>query len=276
MAALAAQEVTTAWRSSAGSPATSARPCSSSQAKKSGWSIRPVLRHLGVAGQQLARRQGAQHLGVGQHQARLVEGADQVLALGQVDGGLAADRGIHLGQQRGGDLHEADAAQQDGGGEAGDVADHPAAQRDDQVAALAALFDQRAAEPLQVREVLGALAGRQHDGLVRDALRGEPGGERRQVQAGDRAVAHHEDPRPPQQRRDVAAGLGQQALADPDVVAPAAEFDRERLAGGLGGGRCGAAHAARPCRRASSADRMRSTAASGGPSSDTTVRSASA
>ena len=79
-------------------------PCASSQAKNSASPRAPYLTTSRVAGQQLAARQGGQRAGVGQHQARLVEGADQVLALAGVDAGLAAHRGVDLGQQRGGDL----------------------------------------------------------------------------------------------------------------------------------------------------------------------------
>ena len=39
-----------------------------------------VFRHLGIAGAEVARRQRVEQRGVGQHQSRLVEGADQVLA----------------------------------------------------------------------------------------------------------------------------------------------------------------------------------------------------
>ena len=51
-----------------------------------------VLGDLGIARQQLAPGQGVERVGVGQHQPRLVEGADQVLAVAGVDAGLAADR----------------------------------------------------------------------------------------------------------------------------------------------------------------------------------------
>ena len=47
---------------------------------------------IGPAGLDLTRRQGGQHVDVGQHQPRLVESADQVLAARGVDGGLAAHR----------------------------------------------------------------------------------------------------------------------------------------------------------------------------------------
>ena len=65
-----------------------------------------------------------------------MEGADEVLALGRVDAGLAADGGVDLRQQRGRDLHEAHAATHDAGGEAGEIADHAAAERDHEIAAL--------------------------------------------------------------------------------------------------------------------------------------------
>ena len=38
-----------------------------------------------------------------------MEGTDHVLVLTEIHTGLAADGGIHLGQQRGGDLNKADA-----------------------------------------------------------------------------------------------------------------------------------------------------------------------
>ena len=94
------------------------------------------LGDLGVSGAQFARRQRAQRAGVGQHHARLVERADQVLAALRVDPGLAADRGIHLRQQRGRDLHERQAAQGRRRGEPRQIADHAAAQRDDRGAPL--------------------------------------------------------------------------------------------------------------------------------------------
>ena len=52
------------------------------------------------------------------------------LPCGEVDRGLAADRGIDHRQQGGGQLHEAHAAHPAGGREAGEVADHAAAERE--------------------------------------------------------------------------------------------------------------------------------------------------
>ena len=80
---------------------------------------------------------------------RLVEGADQILALRRVDAGLAADGGIDLRQQRGRHLHEIDAAAQDRGGKAGEIADHAAAERDDEIVALDLGRDQGLADLFQ-------------------------------------------------------------------------------------------------------------------------------
>ena len=90
----------------------------------------PVLGDFGIARAQFARRQRGQRVGIGQHDARLVEGAGQVLAGLQVHAGLAADAAVHLRQQRGGHLHEGHAAHRDRRGEAGEVAHHAAAERD--------------------------------------------------------------------------------------------------------------------------------------------------
>ena len=99
-----------------------------------------------------------------------MEGADQILALPRVDAGLAADRGIHLGQQRGGHLHDADAAPQDAGGEAGQIADHAAAERDDAIAPLDAELEQAFAEGSQHGEALACLAGADHRLAEKQAL----------------------------------------------------------------------------------------------------------
>ena len=51
-----------------------------------------------VAAAQFARRQRLHQVKIGQHQARLVDQADEILALGGIDRGLTADAGIHLRQ----------------------------------------------------------------------------------------------------------------------------------------------------------------------------------
>jgi hypothetical protein len=59
----------------------------------------------------------------------MVERADQILAGGQVSARLAAQRAVHLREQRGGHADVADAAHVDRREEAGKVADHAAAER---------------------------------------------------------------------------------------------------------------------------------------------------
>ncbi|MNS81403.1 hypothetical protein D3C72_1151170 [compost metagenome] len=59
-----------------------------------------------------------------------------------VDGGLAAHRRIHLGQQGRGHLQEAHAAHVHGGREPRHVADHAAAQRHQHAAAVQAMGQQ--------------------------------------------------------------------------------------------------------------------------------------
>ena len=93
--------------------------------EKRGVADQAGLGHLGIAGTQFAPRQSGQRRGVHQHHAGLVKGAEQVLAVARVDADLAADRGIDLRQQGRRHLHEGQAAQGGGGGEAGEVADRP-------------------------------------------------------------------------------------------------------------------------------------------------------
>ena len=106
----------------------------------------------------LAGRQGGQDLGVAQHRRRLPERADEVLALGQVHAGLAADGGVDLAEQRGGDVDDRDAAVVHRGGEPADVGDQPAADRDDGVGAGEAPLGEVAAQRLDGGQRLGRLA----------------------------------------------------------------------------------------------------------------------
>ena len=72
---------------------------------------------------------------VAEHPGGLVERADQVLALGRVDPGLAADRGVDHAEQRGRHVHDPDPAQEGRGDEAGQVGRRSAADADDRVGA---------------------------------------------------------------------------------------------------------------------------------------------
>src|SRR3546814_2055304 len=98
--------------------------------------------HLGIACAELARGQRREGGGVDQDECGLVEGADQILARGDVDRGLAADATVDLREQGRRHLDEDAAALDDAACEADEIADHPAAERDDMVAALDSLADQ--------------------------------------------------------------------------------------------------------------------------------------
>jgi hypothetical protein len=95
-----------------------------------------VFRDFGIAGAELARWQAVEHAGIGEHEDRLMKCADEVLALAGVDAGLAADGGVDLREERSRDLHEIDAAQNGRRGEAREIADDAAAERDEKIAAL--------------------------------------------------------------------------------------------------------------------------------------------
>ncbi len=219
----------------------------------------PVFRHLGIAGAELALAQGRQHRDVGEHQARLMEGADQILALLGVDAGLAADGGVHLGEERGRHLHHAHAAAQDRGGEAGQVAHHAAAKGDDAIAALDAEIEQGLAELGQHGKAFGRLARRHHGGAEEAALPLEARLERRQMQGRDIRVADHRVARAGQGRGEALARRGEEVLADDDVVTPPGQVHGDgRLAVGfvalgLAERGCVVAHHRPPLRRAAGA-----------------------
>jgi hypothetical protein len=184
----------------------------------------PVFHHLRIARAELALAQGRERGNVGQHQARLVESADQILALPRVDAGLAADRGIHLGQQRGRHLHDADAAPQNAGGKARQIADHPAAERHDAIAALDAKLEQALAERRQYGEALARLAGAHHGLAEKQAVSVETRFHRGEIERRHVAVADHHAARARKRGGDPPPGRGNQPLADDDRVAPSRQL----------------------------------------------------
>ena len=90
-----------------------------------------VLRHLAESAAVFARLERPEGVRVCNDPDGLVKRADEVLALRQVDRGLAADRRVHHGEQRRRRLHHRHPAVIDGRREPGGVTDHTAAQRDD-------------------------------------------------------------------------------------------------------------------------------------------------
>ncbi len=106
-----------------------------------------------------------------------MEGADEVLAGEEVDAGLAAEGGVDLGEQRGGQADVADAAHVDGGEEAGDVADDAAAEGEQDGVAVGPGEGKLLGEGLDGGEALVRFAGgeKEHGGLLGRGKAGEEG-----------------------------------------------------------------------------------------------------
>jgi hypothetical protein len=77
---------------------------------------------------------------------RLMERADEVFALRMIDADFSADRAVDVGQERGGNLHERDAAGVGGRREAGRVSHDAAPHGHDDGPAIRLHFDQRVVE----------------------------------------------------------------------------------------------------------------------------------
>ena len=80
-------------------PCRKRRPVDLEPVEKGGIAQQAVFHHLAVARQEIAHWHGCQQADICQHQGRLMKRPDQVLALGRVDAGLAADRAVDLRQQ---------------------------------------------------------------------------------------------------------------------------------------------------------------------------------
>src|SRR3546814_1328762 len=91
--------------------------------EKDGIVDQAVFDHLGIARAQFARRQGGERRRVDQDDRRLVKGADQILAGGDVDRSLAADAAVDLREQGRRNLDGGAAALDGGARTAGEVAD---------------------------------------------------------------------------------------------------------------------------------------------------------
>ncbi len=74
----------------------------------------------------------AQQFRIGKHQQGRIERSDQVFPLRKIDSGLATDGAVHLGDERRRDVHKFHTAQEDGSGKTGYIADHAAANRNNQ------------------------------------------------------------------------------------------------------------------------------------------------
>ena len=116
------------------------------------------LHDLGHPLAPLRGRQRLEQRGIDHRAHRPVERADEVLALRQVDRGLAADRRVDLGDEARRNRHPGDAAEIGRCGEAGRVGRAAAAERDDRAGAVE---PQLLPEPVERGERLRLFARRQ-------------------------------------------------------------------------------------------------------------------
>ena len=152
----------------------------------------------------------------------------------RVDAGLAADRGIDLRQERGRDLHEVHAAPRDRRGKAGEVADHAAAEREDDVAALELGREQSPRRPRRD----GAAIWSPRRRARRSSRMLSPAASSDAVSRGNCSRATSLSVTMPKRRPGNMAfsrspGALEQVVADEDVVGPLAErhVDRVRFSG---------------------------------------------
>ena len=117
-----------------------------------------VLDDFGEAAAILALGERFQSGRIDEHEARGIERADKIFAFRKIDSGLAADGGIDLRDERGGNLHERNATQAGGSDEAGDVTDDASADGDYERVAIDAGADERAMEFFGGGESLGGFS----------------------------------------------------------------------------------------------------------------------
>src|SRR6185437_4597500 len=112
-----------------------------------------------------------------------------------------------------------------GRGKAGEIADHAAAERDHQIAAVDARVDDRLAHGLEDRITLGAFARRHLDRRTADAGGFERGFRRGQMLRADIDVGDDNDARARAQRLDALPERSEQRATDDDVVVAARKCD---------------------------------------------------
>jgi len=163
-------------------------------------------------------RQGAQGIRIGDHPDRLPEGADQVFAFGNVHTGLAADRGIHLREQGGGDLDESHPAQPGRGRKAGHIAHHATAQRHQQVAAGKAAGCQPCVNLRDHLQPFVLFAGWKNKYVRCKSRLFERAHHRVRVQRPDVGIGHHQGAGGAAYFPAQRAGLAEQPASDVNLV----------------------------------------------------------
>ena len=141
-----------------------------------------------------------------------------------VDGGFAADRRIDLRQQRGGHLHKRHAAHIAGGGKAGHVANHPAAQRKQHRFAIAPVAQQGVKNQVEGLPVFVLFAIGQHHGVNKGIFRRQRAAQSLGVQRCHGGVGDDQRRRRFGQR-GVGGRVAQQAGANHDGVTALAQVN---------------------------------------------------
>ena len=126
---------------------------------------------------------------VDENDAGMVIGSEQVLPRSEIYSGLAADRCIHLGEDRGGDLNQVDATHVERGEQPGDVADYASAERDQDGFAVGAQADQSFRHGFNGGQFLGRLAVGNLQNLGFEAR-----GNQRFQQFATQATTHRREP----------------------------------------------------------------------------------
>ena len=132
------------------------QPC-----KELGISQHAVFDHFAIPCEEIARRERAQHFGIGQHQCGLMKGPNQVFSLRRIDAGLSPNGAVHLCQERGRNLHKTYSSAQHRGGKSRQIANHATAKGNHHVIAFDLLFQQPLHCTGEFWPALGALPCRQ-------------------------------------------------------------------------------------------------------------------
>ena len=112
-----------------------------------------VFDDFGEAATEFPLRQCSQNPRIRQDELRRIKRANQIFPLRKINPGLAADRTVHLSDDSCGDLNKTDAAKIRRRDKTGNIANHTAADRDNQRTTIGAGSQQRARNTLDRTEI---------------------------------------------------------------------------------------------------------------------------
>ena len=188
-----------------------------------------VLQDLSIPRLQFALRKRRQQSRIGDHEARLVEGAHEVFSTRGVHGGLSAYGGINLRQQRRRHLHETHAAFHETGREPTHITDDAAAEGDQHVAPVGAARQQPVEHIAQLREGLGLFAGRQGHPVELDARAADSRLQFRRMMLLHRLVRQHIGARTLQHHAEARPEFTQRPMPGQDVIGACAKCNTDRF-----------------------------------------------